>query len=53
MEVTNWYPKKLIILDKIYKDDNKFNGIDDNFNFKLTIFLDKYRRVSLPVDSYI
>ena len=39
----NQYSKKLIILDKIYKDKDKFSGIDDNFNFKVTIFNDKYR----------
>ncbi len=27
--------------------------MSDNFNFKVTIFLDKCRRVGLPVDGYI
>ena len=27
------------MLDKIYKDDDKFGGTDDNFSFKVTIFL--------------
>ena len=41
------------MLDKIYKDDDKFGGIGDNFRFKVTIFLDKCRRVGLPEDAYI
>lgn len=39
--------------DKIYKDNDKSDGIDDNFNFKVTIFLDKYRQVGLSKDIYI
>lgn len=41
------------MLDKIYKDNDKFGGIGNNFNFKVTIFLDKCRQVSLPEDIYI
>ena len=41
------------MLDKIYKVENKFSGIGDNFNFKVTIFHDKYRGVGLPSDAYI
>ena len=51
--VINQYLKKLLILDKIYKDDNKFGGMGNNFNFKYTIFLDKCRQVSLPAGNYI
>ncbi len=53
MGVTNWYSKKPIILDKIYKDDKKFGGMGDNFNFKVLIFLDKYKQIGLLADSYI
>lgn len=41
--VTNQYLKKLIMLEQIYKDNGKFNSTGDNFNFKVKIFLDKYR----------
>ena len=41
------------MLDKIYKDDDKFGGTGDNFSFKVTIFLDKCRRVGFPEDAYI
>lgn len=51
--VRNRYSKELIMLNKIYKDDDKFGGTDDNFSFKATIFLDKCRRVGLPEDAYI
>ena len=42
---TNQYAKELTLLEKIYKDNDKFSGTGDNFGFKLTIFLDKCRRV--------
>ncbi len=41
------------MLDKIYKDEDKFGGTGDNLNFKVTIFYDKCRRVSLPPNAYI
>ena len=41
------------MLDKIYKDKDKFSGMGDNFNFKVTIFYDKYRQVGLLIDAYI
>ncbi len=41
------------MLDKIYKDEDKFSGTGDNFNFKVTIFYDKCRRVGLPPNAYI
>ena len=43
----------LIILDKIYKDKDKFSSIGNNFNFKVTIFYDKYRQVRLLLNAYI
>lgn len=39
--------------NKIYKDDNKFTDIGDNFKCKATIFFNKCRRVGLPEDAYI
>lgn len=53
MKVRNHYLKELIILDKIYKNDDKCGGTDNNFSFKVTIFLDKYRRVGLSKNTYI
>lgn len=51
--IGNQYSKELIMLDKIYKNDDKFDGTGDNFSFKVKIFLDKCRRVGLPEDTYI
>ena len=52
-EITNEYLKELIMLHKIYKDEDKFGGTGDNFNFKVTIFYDKCRRVGLPPNAHI
>lgn len=51
--VRNQYLKEFIMLDKIYKDDNKFDGIGDNFSFKVSIFHNKCGQVDLPEDIYI
>ena len=41
------------MLDKIYKNDDKFGGTGNNFSFKVTIFLNKYRQIGLPEDAHI
>ena len=41
------------MLDKIYKNKDKFSSIDDNFNFKVTIFYNKYWWVGLLSNVYI
>lgn len=41
------------MFNKIYKDKNKFYGISNNFNFKITISCDNYRQVKLPLNAYI
>ena len=51
--VRNQYSKEFIMLDKIYKDDDQFSGIGNNFSFKVTIFLDKCRQIGLPKNAYI
>ena len=47
------YSKKVVIIVKIYTDDQKYNSVSNSFNFKLTIFYNIYRRSSLPPKSYI
>src|SRR6266705_2071554 len=42
------FGKELTNLIKMYIKDNKYNGEDDNFNFKLTIFYDLYSRANVP-----
>lgn len=41
------------MLGKIYKDEDKFSGTGDNFNFKVTFFYNKYRQVGLSPNVYI
>ena len=41
------------MLDKVYKDEDKFSGTGDNFNFKVTIFYNKCRQIGLPPNVYI
>jgi hypothetical protein len=47
------YSKEAVIIAKIYTDDQKYNGVSNSFNFKLTIFYDIYRRSGLPPEGYI
>jgi len=35
-------------LIKMYTEDNKYSGEDDNFNFKLTIFYNLCSRANVP-----
>ena len=38
---------------KIYTDDQKYNGVSNSFNFKLTIFYNICKRAGLPSKGYI
>jgi hypothetical protein len=42
MPITKTYNKELINLAKLYIDKSKYNNKNDNFNFKLIIFIDLY-----------
>jgi hypothetical protein len=50
--VQNFF-KKLSQLNKIYKNDEKFKNINDNFEFKLKIFVNKCKRVDLSSHAYL
>ena len=41
------YGRDLVTLVKIYTEESKYSGEDDNFNRKLIIFNDLYNRVSI------
>ena len=41
------YSRDLVTLVKIYIEESKYSGEDNNFNRKLTIFNDLYNRVSI------
>lgn len=47
------YTMKLTQLDKIYRDDDKFGGTGDNFDYKLEIFREKCMRVGLPAEGRV
>ena len=38
---------------KIYINSQKYDKVNENYNFKLTIFKNIYRRASLQLDNYI
>lgn len=52
-KVKNQYLKEFIMLDKIYKNDDKFDYINNDFSFKMIIFFDKYKQIGLLKDAYI
>lgn len=41
------------MLNKNYEDEDKFCGMDNDFNFKVTIFYDKCKKITLPLNTYI
>ena len=47
------YSKEVATVAKLYSDDQKYDGIGDSFDFKLTIFYDICRRSGLPQEGYI
>lgn len=49
----NQFSRQLVLLDKIYKEEDKFGGTGDNFDFKVTVYYDKCRRADLPSHAYI
>ena len=46
-KVTTNYGRDLATLAKIYTEESKYSGEDDNFDRKLTIFNDLYNRVGI------
>src|SRR4030095_10881533 len=47
------YGRELTNLAKLYADDNKYSGEDDNFDFKLTIFHDNCSRADVPEEAKV
>lgn len=41
------------MLNKIYKNKDKFSGTGDNYNFKITTFYDKCKQVREIPNAYI
>jgi hypothetical protein len=46
------YSKELSTLNKLYKNEEKFENTKNNFDFKLTIYLDKCKYVNLSEHAY-
>ncbi len=46
------YAKELSALNKLYKNEEKFEDTEDNFDFKLTIYLDKCKFADLSEHAY-
>ncbi len=46
------YEKELSTLNKLYKEKKKFESTENNFDFKLTIYLDKCRHADLSKHAY-
>ncbi len=46
------YVKKLSALNKLYKNEEKFEDTENNFDFKLTIYLDKCKFADLSKHAY-
>ncbi|KAF3387984.1 hypothetical protein DPV78_011879 [Talaromyces pinophilus] len=42
----------LVQLAKIYKEDLKYSGLEDAFDWKYSIFLDLCRRAGVPMTVY-
>jgi len=47
------YSRDLVTLVKMYIEESKYSGEDNNFNRKLTIFNDLYDRVKIPQEVKI
>ena len=47
------YSKKVAIIIKIYIDNQKYNKVNNSFNFKLIIFYNICKRSNLLLEGYI
>jgi hypothetical protein len=49
--VTSGFGRELANLAKLYTDESKYSGENDNFDFKLTIFHDLCNRADIPQEA--
>ncbi len=47
------YNEEVVTIAKIYIDGQKYNRVNNSFDFKLTIFYNICKRASLPPKGYI
>ena len=46
------YGKELANLAKLYTNKFKYSGENDNFDFKLIIFMDLYQKANIPKQEF-
>ena len=46
------YSKELANLAKLYTNESKYSGENDNFDFKLTIFMDRCQKADIPKQEF-
>ena len=47
------YGRDLVTLAKMYTEESKYSGEDDNFNYKLIIFNNLYNKIGIPQEAKI
>lgn len=50
---TATFGKEVAIVAKIYTEEQKYSGVSDSFDFKLTVFYDICSRSGLPQEGYM
>jgi hypothetical protein len=52
MPIAKTYNKELANLAKLYIDESKYSGENNNFDFKLTIFIDLCQKANIPKQEF-
>ena len=52
MPIAKTYSKELANLAKLYINKAKYSSKNNNFNFKLTIFIDLYQKANIPKQEF-
>ena len=51
-DAINPWSREFALLDKIYRDEDRFSETRDTFNFKIIVFRERCRRVGFPPEAY-
>jgi hypothetical protein len=52
MPIAKTYSKELANLAKLYTDEAKYSGKNNNFDFKLIIFIDLCQKANIPKQEF-
>ena len=52
MPIAKTYSKELANLAKLYTDKAKYSSKNNNFDFKLTIFINLYQKTNIPKQEF-